>query len=36
MICAIVANVINVACDALFIICFKMGVLGGVMATIVG
>lgn len=32
----IVANVINISLDALFIIVFKMGVLGGIWATIVG
>lgn len=33
---AIIANVANIALDALFIIVFKMGVLGGAVATIIG
>ncbi|QVK02551.1 MATE family efflux transporter [Mycoplasma mycoides] len=36
MFCAIVANLINIGLDALFIIVFKMGVLGGVVATVIG
>nr|WP_268820136.1 MATE family efflux transporter [Mycoplasmopsis bovis] len=36
MVCGIVANLINIALDALFIINFKMGVLGGVVATVIG
>nr|WP_318024032.1 MATE family efflux transporter [Mycoplasmopsis primatum] len=36
MICGIAANVINIALDAVFIIPLKMGVLGGVIATIIG
>ena len=35
MVCGIVANLINIALDALFIINFKMGVLGGVVATVI-
>ncbi|WFQ93374.1 membrane protein [Mycoplasma feriruminatoris] len=36
MFCAIVANLINIGLDALFIIVYKMGVLGGVVATVIG
>ncbi|WP_051616989.1 MATE family efflux transporter [Mycoplasmopsis columboralis] len=36
MIISITSNLINIALDALFIIVFKMGLLGGVVATIIG
>ncbi|QJR44400.1 MATE family efflux transporter [Mycoplasma miroungirhinis] len=36
MIWAIVANIIGLAFDALFIIVFKMGILGGALATLIG
>lgn len=36
MFIGILANIINISLDALFIIVFKMGVLGGMLATIIG